>query len=95
MKGVVEEIAGVEVSYTAACGIRQPNSNTDRLTIFFHTTISEDEALLELLKKIQQHVIRKLGINPAYLIPVEPEAIPKTSIGKIQRSQLKQRFEAG
>ena len=95
IEGVVEEIAGVEVSYTAACGIRQPNSNTDRLAIFFHTTISEDEALSELLQKIQQQIVRKLGISPSYLIPVEPEAIPKTSIGKIQRSQLKQRFEAG
>ncbi|NJL51697.1 MAG: AMP-binding protein [Hydrococcus sp. SU_1_0] len=90
IEGVVEEIEGVEVSYTAACGIRQPNSNTDRLGIFFHTNISEDETLLELLKKIQQQIVRKLGINPAYLIPVEPAAIPKTSIGKIQRSQLKQ-----
>ena len=95
IEGVVEEIAGVEVSYTAACGIRQLNSNTDRLAIFFHTTILEDEALLGLLKKIQQQIVRKIGISPAYLIPVEPEAIPKTSIGKIQRSQLKQRFEAG
>jgi amino acid adenylation domain-containing protein len=95
IEGVVEEIAGVEISYTAACGIRQPNINTDRLAIFFHTTISEDVTLLELLKKIQQQIVRKLGINPAYLIPVEPEVIPKTSIGKIQRSQLKQRFEAG
>ena len=95
IEGVVEEIEGVEVSYTAACGIRQPGSNTDRLAVFFHTTISEDEALLELLRKIQQHVVRQLGINPSYLIPVEPEAIPKTSIGKIQRSQLKQRLLAG
>ncbi|MGL5836343.1 MAG: amino acid adenylation domain-containing protein, partial [Waterburya sp.] len=95
IEGVVEEIEGVEVSYTAACGIRQPNSNTDRLGIFFHTTISEDVALLELLKKIQQQIVRKIGINPSYLIPVEQAAIPKTSIGKIQRSQLKQGFEAG
>jgi acyl-CoA synthetase (AMP-forming)/AMP-acid ligase II/thioesterase domain-containing protein/acyl carrier protein/NADP-dependent 3-hydroxy acid dehydrogenase YdfG len=95
IESVVEEIAGVEVSYTAACGIRQSGSNTDRLLIFFHTTISEDEALLELLKKIQKNIVRQIGISPSYLIPVEPEAIPKTSIGKIQRSQLKQRFEAG
>jgi amino acid adenylation domain-containing protein len=95
IEGVVEEIAGVEISYTAACGIRQLNSNTDRLAIFFHTTISEDVALLELLKKVQQQIVRKLGIFPAYLIPVEQAAIPKTSIGKIQRSQLKQGFEAG
>ena len=95
IESVVEEIKGVEVSYTAACGIRQPDSDTDSLTIFFHTTIFEDEALLELLKKTQQHIVRKIGISPSYLIPVEQEAIPKTSIGKIQRSQLKQRFEAG
>ena len=95
IEGVVEAITGVEVSYTAACGIRQLGSNTDRLAIFFHTTIAEDEALSTLLKKIQQQIVRKLGISPAYLVPVEPEVIPKTSIGKIQRSQLKQRFEAG
>jgi amino acid adenylation domain-containing protein len=95
IESIVEEIAGVEISYTAACGIRQPNSNTDRLAIFFHTSISENEALLELLKKIQRQIVLKIGINPAYLIPVEQAAIPKTSIGKIQRSQLKQRFEAG
>ncbi len=95
IESVVEEIEGVEVSYTAACGIRQPDSNTDRLLIFFHTTIAEDEALLELLKKIQKNIVRKIGISPSYLIPVQKEAIPKTSIGKIQRSQLKQRFEGG
>jgi hypothetical protein len=35
------------------------------------------------------------GINPDYLIPVAQEAIPKTAIGKIQRSQMSQRFLAG
>jgi len=40
-------------------------------------------------------VSNKVGVNPAYLIPVEKEKIPKTEIGKIQRSQLSQRWETG
>lgn len=95
IEAVVEEVKGVKVSYTAACAIRQPNSNTEQLSVFFHTSISDDARLVELLKEIQKNVVRKIGISPAYLIPVEKEAIPKTSIGKIQRSQLKQHFEAG
>ncbi|MBD2043729.1 SDR family NAD(P)-dependent oxidoreductase [Microcoleus sp. FACHB-672] len=95
IEAVVEEVAGIEVSYTAACATRKPGSNTDELIVFFNTEISEDERLLELLKDIQKTVVRRLGISPTYLIPVEKEVIPKTSIGKIQRSQLKQGFESG
>ncbi|MBW4593278.1 MAG: SDR family NAD(P)-dependent oxidoreductase [Brasilonema angustatum HA4187-MV1] len=92
---VVEAVAGVEVSYTAACATRQVGSNTDEVIVFFHTSISDDNRLEELLKEIRQKVVSKIGIKPAYLIPVEKEVIPKTSIGKIQHAQLKKSFEAG
>ena len=95
IEAVVEEIKGLEVSYTAACATRKPGSNTDELILFFNTEITEDERLVELLKEIQKTVVRRIGISPTYLIPVEKEVIPKTSIGKIQRSQLKQGFESG
>jgi acyl-CoA synthetase (AMP-forming)/AMP-acid ligase II/thioesterase domain-containing protein/NAD(P)-dependent dehydrogenase (short-subunit alcohol dehydrogenase family) len=95
IEAVVEEVEGVEVSYTAACAIREPGSDTDRLLIFFHTPSREDDRLVEILKDIRSNIVRKTGVSPTYLIPVEKETIPKTSIGKIQRLQLKQRFEAG
>ncbi|BDA72450.1 hypothetical protein CAL7716_066160 [Calothrix sp. PCC 7716] len=95
IEAVVEEVEGVEVSYTCACAVRLCNSNTDNLAIFFNTSVSDEKLLTELLKKIRDLVIYKVGINPTYLIPVEKEAIPKTAIGKIQRSQVKQRFEDG
>ena len=47
------------------------------------------------MRQIQERVVRQVGVTPDYLIPVESEAIPKTAIGKIQRAQLSQRFEAG
>ena len=91
---VVEEVDGVEVTYTAACAVRTSDSDTDKLAIFFHTLLDE-QRLVELLKEILGRVVRQTGASPAYLVPVPKEAIPKTAIGKIQRSQLKARFEAG
>ncbi|MBD2441587.1 SDR family NAD(P)-dependent oxidoreductase, partial [Nostoc sp. FACHB-110] len=94
IEAAVEELKGVEVSYTAACAVRQPGMNTDKLAIFFNTAVADDESLLALLREIRTNVVNKVGVNPDYLIPVEPEIIPKTAIGKIQRSQLVQRFKA-
>ena len=92
---VAEEVEGVEPSYTAACAIRQPNSETDELLIFFHSLVSEERHLAQLLKQIRRNIAEKLGINPTYLIPIEKSTIPRTTTGKIQRLQLKQRFDTG
>ncbi|MEL7039000.1 MAG: beta-ketoacyl synthase N-terminal-like domain-containing protein [Cyanobacteria bacterium J06592_8] len=103
IEAVVEEIAGISPSYVAACGVRPENSQTEQLALFFHSTTAEEtdkttektEDLIEQITTIRRTVIRKFGINPEYLIPVAKSDIPKTAIGKIQRSQLRQRFEAG
>jgi Acyl-coenzyme A synthetases/AMP-(fatty) acid ligases len=71
--------------------VRLNDNNTDKLAIFFHTE-KVDDALFNLLKEIRTQVVKQVGINPDYLIPVAKEIIPKTAIGKIQRSQLSQRF---
>lgn len=92
---VAEEVEGVEPAYTIACAIRQQDSETDELAIFFHTVITEDSQLAKLVKQIRGKVAQSLGINPTYIIPIEKEAIPRTATGKIQRLQLKQRLEAG
>ncbi|MBD2776527.1 non-ribosomal peptide synthetase [Iningainema tapete] len=94
IEAVVEEIEEIEVSYTAACAVCAGGA-TEKLAIFFNSTITEDKKLLELLNKIRQRVVSKVGLNPDYLILVAKEDIPKTAIGKIQRSQLSDRFHAG
>jgi len=75
--------------------MRPTGTVTEQLAILFQTSVSDDSNLLELIKKIQAQVTRKIGVKPDYLIPVEKSAIEKTAIGKIQRKQLTQRFEAG
>ncbi|MEH2307097.1 hypothetical protein [Nostoc sp.] len=91
----IEEIAGVEVYSTAACAIRATRSNTDQLAIFFSPKLFDDQSLVSLIKGIRTRIVNNLRVNPNYLIPLDKEIIPKIAIGKIQRSQLSQRFNAG
>ena len=95
IEAAVEELSSVEVSYTAACGVSVAGKNTEELVIFFVPSLSKQNQLPSLLKKIREKVVKQCGINPSYLIPLEKEIIPKTSIGKIQRSLLKQSFMDG
>jgi acyl transferase domain-containing protein/acyl-CoA synthetase (AMP-forming)/AMP-acid ligase II/NADPH-dependent curcumin reductase CurA/acyl carrier protein len=91
---VVEAVEGVQVSYTAACGVGNSGS-TEQLAIFFHASVETDEELVTLIKTIRRAVVNQVGVNPDYLIPVTQEMIPKTAIGKIQRQKLRQQFESG
>ncbi|MEH2140418.1 SDR family NAD(P)-dependent oxidoreductase [Nostoc sp.] len=95
IEAIVEEITEIEVSYTAACAVCNVDGVTEKLAIFFSSPIIEEPKLLELLKEIRQTVVNKIGFNPDYLILLPKEDIPKTVIGKIQRSQLRDRFHAG
>ncbi|HTQ31721.1 MAG TPA: AMP-binding protein [Opitutaceae bacterium] len=95
IESVVEEIDGVEVSFTAACAVRLPGENTDRIAIFFCPTPAAESRLPDLVKTIRAAVVKAEGVNADYVLPLARDAIPKTAIGKIQRSQLKQQFERG
>jgi microcystin synthetase protein McyG len=95
IEAVVEELENIEISYTAAGAVRLSGDNSDKLVIFFVAKTEEPTELKELMKKIRGHIVKNVGVNPDYLVPVTKETIPKTAIGKIQRAQLSQRFEAG
>ncbi|MEU5427269.1 amino acid adenylation domain-containing protein [Streptomyces olivoreticuli] len=90
----VEELPYVVRSFTAAVAVRSdPTASTDELALFFHLEPGQDVA--RALRAIRGKVTREIGVSPAHLVPVEAATIPKTEIGKIQRTQLRKRFEAG
>jgi len=95
IESVAEEVPGVEASYTAACAVRRPGDDTDRLAIFFSAPGEEGALPLTVMDNVREHVLRNVGVKPEYLIPVDTGAIPKTTIGKIQRSVLRDRFASG
>ncbi len=95
---VVEDIPGIEASFTAAFAIREPGSDTDRLAICFSPSGGAwpgDAEMAGLLRQVRSKVMASIGVSTTYLVPVEREEIPKTSIGKIQRAQLASRLRAG
>jgi acyl-CoA synthetase (AMP-forming)/AMP-acid ligase II/NAD(P)-dependent dehydrogenase (short-subunit alcohol dehydrogenase family) len=95
IESIVEEIEGVEPSFTAACAVRNSGSTTDSMAIFFHPREKRLFKDAHLLNEIRGRVTRSAGIAPEYIVPVAKEDVPKTTIGKIQRSALCRDFESG
>ena len=97
IESIVEEVEGVEASYTAACAARDPYSDTEKMIIFYSSVYTDPgfHKKPEQIKKIERKLVEKMGIKPDLVIPVEKEEIPKTSIGKIQRLKLAQLYENG
>ncbi len=94
IEAVAETVEGIDVSYVAACAVRAAGGATDQLAIFFAVTTPES-GVPDLARRIRAAVMKTVGVNPQHLVPVSRADIPKTSIGKIQRAELRQRFERG
>ncbi|MEU6774136.1 amino acid adenylation domain-containing protein [Streptomyces sp. NPDC046759] len=94
IEAVAEELPFVERSFTAACAVRtDPAATTDSLALFVCLAPGTDEATA--LRELRGKVTRETGVAPSYVLPVAAGDIPKTEIGKIQRTLLRRRFEAG
>lgn len=95
IEDVVNGIEGVEPTYVGAGAIDDPNTGTEGLAIFFTPKLDKLADNISVIKEIRTQITTQLGISPAYVIPVAKSAFPKTTSGKIQRTQLKQRLETG
>jgi microcystin synthetase protein McyG len=94
IEGVVESIEGIRKTSVAALPVRLPNSETDQLAVFFSLQAGQkmDSILIQSIRTELQSSIR---IHPDWMIAVDESEIPRTSIGKIQKEQLRRRFVAG
>lgn len=97
IEAAAEEVEGVAASFTAAFSVRDPAGEAEELVVLFsHTNpATPPEGLDALGRRLRAHLIRRTGLAPAHLVAVPADAVPKTSIGKIQRLELKRRFERG
>lgn len=95
LESVVETLPGLIKTFTAACAVREPGSETEQLALFFCPEKEDLESVASLAKKIRSILIQQGGIPPAFLVALQTGDVPKTEIGKIQRPQLKKAFEAG
>jgi microcystin synthetase protein McyG len=95
IEAVAERVPGVIKTHTAACAVREPGAETDQLALFFCLEGETAEAREGAARALRARLIQEAGVSPSFLIAVRPGDVPKTEIGKIQRSRLRQAFEAG
>ncbi|GAA1226027.1 non-ribosomal peptide synthetase [Kitasatospora nipponensis] len=97
LESVLEQLDGVERSYVAAFPTRPAGSDTEQLAVLLATDPpQQDEAALHrLLIAVRNSVVLHWGFRPAVVLPLPREEFAKTSLGKIQRSLLRRRLEAG
>lgn len=89
IEAMIDELDGVEVSYTAAVTVKADASQNEELAIFFNPTSMEPNHLRSVIKEMQRVITTKIGIVISYVVPLAKKDIPKTGIGKIQRIQLR------
>lgn len=97
VEAAAEEVEGVAPSFTAAFSVRDPAGEAEELVVLFSPAdpAAPHDALDALGRRLRAHLVRRTGLAPAHLIAVPADQVPKTSIGKIQRLELKRRFERG
>ncbi|NQZ12614.1 MAG: AMP-binding protein, partial [Algicola sp.] len=89
----LEELPEVEVSFAAASAVKTGSDDREKLALFINPAHGVATAVLQ--RKVQAHLLDKLGLVADFVLALDKADFPKTGIGKIQKAQLRARFEKG
>ena len=97
LEATLEQLEGIERSFVAAFSTRPKSADTESLVVAFATTfdLEDDRRLYQLVVAVRNTTIMLWGFRPGVILPLPRSAFPKTSLGKIQRTSMRKRFEAG
>lgn len=91
----VEAVDGVKNTFVAATSYYSVEQGTEELLIFYVLDEQSNTMLTKIDSRIKQIIYDGFGIQVKHLIELPLYAFPKTSSGKIQRTQLKNQFLNG
>jgi len=95
LEEAVGEIAGIRKGCVAVFGATDAAGGTERLVILAETR-ERDEAAREALREaIQSRAVDLLGAPADDIVLAPPQAVPKTSSGKIRRAASRELYEQG
>ena len=94
IEDAVARVPGVRKGCVVAFGAADPRAGTERLVIVAESREKNSDARDRLAQAITARVTEMLGEPPDVVEVVPPNAIPKTSSGKLRRDATKQRFLA-
>jgi fatty-acyl-CoA synthase len=91
----VARVAGVRKGCVVAFGAANPATGTERLVIVAESREKDPAGRARIAQAVTAQVTSMIGLPPDVVEVVAPNAIPKTSSGKLRRDTTKQRFLAG
>lgn len=91
------QLPGIDASFIAAFPTRPKGADTEQLVILFSSTLQADDdvGMYNLVVAIRNTTIMLWGFRPTLIVHLARERFPKTSLGKIQRSLMRQKLERG
>ena len=92
---VASEVPGVRKGCVAAFGSASASQGTESLVVVAETRVRSSQERDALSTAIVERVAEALGVPPDVVVMAAPGAVPKTSSGKIRRSDCKKLYERG
>ena len=89
------DVVGVRRGCVAAFGSTDPSSGTERLVVVAETRSRDSAEQSRMRLEVIREVDKKVGLPPDVVELVPPQAVPKTSSGKIRRNETKRLYEQG
>jgi fatty-acyl-CoA synthase len=71
------------------------SKNHDGESVVVIAETRNEQRSAELGKEIRNHLAKTIGISPDHVVVVPPATLPKTSSGKLKRSETKLLYEKG
>jgi thioesterase domain-containing protein len=97
LESAIGALDGVDPSFVACFPTRPKGSDTEALVVFYSPL--DEHATPEQLRNIgiaiRNVTVLRWGFRPTLILPVDQQILTKTSLGKIQRSALRKKYEAG
>lgn len=99
LEAALADIQGLNRSALAVTPLQSNECTTERMGIFFSTDpedgIDDPVALAAVGRAIRFRLGSRMSLAPDILVPVCPDDIPRTNIGKVNRRALQSRFYEG
>lgn len=95
LEAAAETVPGVRPRGVAAVGTRDELSGTDAITLAVETTERDPDQLRLMRVAIEAAVNSAAGARPDSVLFVRPGTLPRTTSGKLRRSQVAEMITAG
>jgi acyl-CoA synthetase (AMP-forming)/AMP-acid ligase II len=89
------KVEGVRKGNVIAFGTMKPDHDRERVIICFETNVMAEAEQTALKGEVRRVVQQALGLTVDDVVPLPSGVLPKTSSGKLQRSQTRELYETG